>query len=397
MKRYRILGISAFFVLLLALILFAPVGQETEQDYRSRELQASREIQAQLQSLRAQIKEKNYTFSVGYTTAMDYKIEQITGLVEPPNLKELMQKKKIEAENLISSSLKEKVEGGCSASSTTFDWRKQDGATPVRNQKGCGSCWAFSTLGAFEGSYRIINNCAIDSAEQDLLDCNPSGYSCGGGWWSFQYVINTGVARESDYPYQAVKGTCNSSVQRPYKALSWGYVGSALIPSITEIKNALCQYGPLAIAVQVTPQFQAYTGGVYNACANFWQGSTNYAVNDLIMPTGSDIIYICIAAGTTNPTEPVWPPLPQPGDPPPTVIDGTVVWRYSGRVNHGVTLIGWDDSKSAWLIKNSWGTTWGETCGFGTENGFMWISYNCNNIGLGAAWVQAKEKTGCCN
>jgi cathepsin L len=44
----------------------------------------------------------------------------------------------------------------------------------------------------------------------------------------------------------------------------------------------------------------------------------------------------------------------------------------SGAVNHGVTLIGWDDRRSAWLIKNSCGADWGETCGFGSERGYMW-------------------------
>ena len=60
-------------------------------------------------------------------------------------------------------------------------------------------------------------------------------------------------------------------------------------------------------------------------------------------------------------------------------------------VNHGVTLIGWDDSKvagdrkGAWLIKNSWGTGWGTAAG-GPERGYMWIAYGSNNIGYGAAW-----------
>jgi cathepsin L len=58
--------------------------------------------------------------------------------------------------------------------------------------------------------------------------------------------------------------------------------------------------------------------------------------------------------------------------------------RDGGNVNHGVTLIGWDDNKQAWLIKNSWGTGWG-------EDGYMWINYNSNSIGYRAAWVQARN------
>jgi cathepsin L len=49
-------------------------------------------------------------------------------------------------------------------------------------------------------------------------------------------------------------------------------------------------------------------------------------------------------------------------------------------INHAVLLIGWDDEKQAWLIKNSWGEQWG-------EKGFAWIKYGSNNIGVFAAWV----------
>jgi cathepsin L len=49
-------------------------------------------------------------------------------------------------------------------------------------------------------------------------------------------------------------------------------------------------------------------------------------------------------------------------------------------INHAVILCGWDDAKGAWLLKNSWGTGWG-------ENGFMWIKYGCNKVGYGACYA----------
>ena len=52
--------------------------------------------------------------------------------------------------------------------------------------------------------------------------------------------------------------------------------------------------------------------------------------------------------------------------------------------NHAIVIVGWDDAKGAWLMKNSWGTNWG-------ENGYMWIKYGSNNIGRRAAWVIAKK------
>ncbi|PYS68703.1 MAG: hypothetical protein DMF73_16215, partial [Acidobacteria bacterium] len=64
--------------------------------------------------------------------------------------------------------------------------------------------------------------------------------------------------------------------------------------------------------------------------------------------------------------------------------------RYN--VNHGVTLIGWDDRLAAWLIKNSWGKGWGEWAGPGlsVERGYGLVAYGSNNIGLAAAWVVAR-------
>jgi cathepsin L len=335
MKRYRIFQISIVIALFLALFQGSPIGQEPTQYYLQRELQASEETKLKLQTLREEIRDKNYTFQVGYTTAMDYTIEQITGLVEPPDLSELIGKQNLAAEVLLNQEFISEVAGLCSSSDSSFDWRKNNGTTPVRDQNGCGSCWAFATHGAFEGSYRIKNNKVINSSEQDTLDCNPWGYSCDGGWWAHQYLIDTGSAKETDYPYTAVKGTCQMK-PRPYKAVAWGYVSSSVTPSVTELKEALCKYGPLAVAVRVTTAFQAYTTGVFNACV-------------------------------------------------------------SGNVNHGVTLIGWDDSKGAWLIKNSWGDGWGGTGDYGTERGYMWIAYNCNSIGYGASWVQAAKDGNNCN
>lgn len=285
-------------------------------DYERRELTASPKIQSALAKLRKEAPTKGWTFEVGYTTAMDFKIEQITGLMPPEDWGE--------SEQVTVDVSEEKVSlDGCIANAPAFSWADHGGVTGVRDQGACGSCWAFATHGAFEGSFGIVNNALVDSAEQDTLDCSGKG-SCGGGWWAFQYLVDVGSAAETDYPYAAQQGACKKNVNRPYKAHSWGYVNNATpIPSVSALKNALCEHGPLAVAVAVTPAFQAYKNGVFNENA------------------------------TAN-------------------------------VNHGVTLVGWDDSKKAWKIKNSWGTGWG-------ESGFMWIAYGSNKIGYGAAWVDASK------
>ena len=260
---------------------------------------------------------------------MDFDLAKLAALKAPANLEQ-----KIKAQNDLARMRLKALPVAvaiCSAAAPSFDWRKGGGSTPVKDQGACGSCWDFATCGAFEGSYRKITNVTLNVSEQDILDCNSHGYSCAGGWWAFDDLINTGkksVANEATYPYTHVKGACKS-VTRPYKADTWGYVGSSSsIPSVAALKQALCTYGPLAVALKATSAFQAYTNGVFNQ--------------------------------------------PSAG---------------SG-VNHGVTLIGWDDSKQAWLIKNSWGTGWGDTCEYGTERGYMWIKYGSNNVGFAVAWTE---------
>jgi cathepsin L len=296
-------------------------------DYKKRELAAPDKIKSVLNALCSEKEKKKWTFEVGYTTALDFAIEQISGLKPPENWLELAKQQDGLAKALMKKEQKPMFLGQCSAGAAQFNWADHNGVTPVRDQGPCGSCWAFATHGAYEGSYAILNKMLVDSAEQDTLDCSGAG-SCSGGWWAYQYLIDTGSAKESDYRYVAKQGTCKSDPSRPLKAVAWGYVDSSReIPTVDALKQALCEYGPLAVAVEVTTAFQAYTGGVFN------ENST-------------------------------------------------------GRVNHGVTLVGWDDAKQAWRIKNSWGPGWG-------ESGYMWIAYGSNSIGYAASWTQADVASIC--
>lgn len=296
-------------------------------DYQQREQAAPSEVRSRIASLRSESASKKWTFQVGYTTALDFSIDEITGLKPPDDLLDRAKQQNEVARALLKKEQKPLFLGQCAADASQFDWTDHNGVTPIRDQGGCGSCWAFATHAAYEGSYAILNKAFIDSAEQDTLDCSGAG-SCSGGWWAYEYLINTGSAEESEYPYAAADETCNSNVERPYKAVAWGYVDSTVeIPTIDALKRALCEYGPISVAVEVTPAFQAYTSGVFN------ENST-------------------------------------------------------GTVNHGVTLVGWDDAKKAWRMKNSWGEGWG-------ESGCMWIAYGANSIGYGAAWVQSEVAAVC--
>jgi len=338
MRRYRI-----FQVIVIALVIFGMTQtawaaqkvlitpRNVVINFQQRELKASPAIKTKLTIFRQQIKAKNLRFQVGYTTALDYKLERITGLKTPAaaQLTKLIKAQNIKASKLLKILPKLKVVA-CSPNAGKFDWRKAQGTTNIRDQGTCGSCWAFATHGAFEGNYRIRNKSIIDSSEKDTLDCSGAG-TCRGGWWAHQHLINKGSATEAAYPYAPVKQTCQN-ITRPYSAITWGYVGNkSSVPSIAALKQALCNHGPLAVALRATNLFKAYTGGIFNEFA-------------------------------------------------------------AGKVNHGVTLIGWDDNKGAWLIKNSWGTGWGSKCGYGQERGYMWIKYNCNKVGYAASWVEAKPK-----
>lgn len=296
-------------------------------DFAQRERLAPVPIREKLSTLRQAIAAKKRRFTVGYTAALDFDLKVIAGLTVPPNLAEQVKEQNRLAANYLA---KLWVPPPCSANAESFDWRRAFGATPVKDQGPCGSCWAFASHGAFEGSWRLVNHEIINSSEQDTLDCSGKA-SCDGGWWVFPYLTGRGSATEADYRYRHAKKSCKQDVARPYRAEMWGYVEPVDVSKrshVDALKKALCRFGPLAVTVNATDAFHAYTGGVFDEFA-------------------------------------------------------------PGEVNHGVTLIGWDDNRQSWLIKNSWGAGWGETGGYGNERGYMWIAYGCNKVGAYAAWVAA--------
>jgi hypothetical protein len=303
----------------------------------AREKDATPAVREQLTQLRSKLAAQGARFTVGYTAALQIPIPALAGTVIPRSLpgvaamvnQRATQFRQFDTEmalrfdpNILKSL------NLCSSTAASFDWRKSGKVTPVRTQT-CGTCWDFTAMGAYEGSYALRNDQMIDASEQYNLNCAGAG-TCAGGWWMpvFDYMITHGTAREQDDVFTGNDHQiCPAGTATPYRAVNWGFVASdvSTIPAVNAVKQALCTHGPLATAVMVDTAFQAYTGGVFDEHATHFD------------------------------------------------------W-----INHGVVIIGWDDSKGAWLIKNSWGQNWG-------EQGFMWIDYHTNNIGIATAWVDAKS------
>jgi hypothetical protein len=183
-------------------------------------------------------------------------------------------------------------------------------------------------------------------SEQKLINCVGKENSCRGGWHgsAFNHLVEYGAAFPWDgaddpnpilHDYTGKDGACKGlKINKGFQALTWDYVPYPpdKIPAVAELKTALLEHGPLVVLVRITEAFQAYQDGLFNE-------------------------------------------------------------RAPGEVNHAVVLIGWDDSKRAWLIQNSWGEEWGAKIKFGlsdtADGGFMWIAWDSNGIGKYAAWVDA--------
>ncbi|MDD4005301.1 MAG: C1 family peptidase [Elusimicrobiaceae bacterium] len=195
----------------------------------------------------------------------------------------------------------------------SLDWRANNGnfVTEPRNQGRCGSCWAFSMTGALESySLRTKNtpNRELDLSEQVMVSCSGSG-SCKGGRLNADYIKTTGLPPESYYPYTQTDGSCSNVKpgweSETYKIGRWGSVTQ----SVNAIKTALNKYGPLPTGYLVYEDFLNYKSGIYT------------------YTTGE---------------------------------------RKGG---HAVLIVGYNDAEKYFIVKNSWGPSWG-------ENGFFRIAYS---------------------
>ncbi|UCD64866.1 MAG: thrombospondin type 3 repeat-containing protein [Candidatus Zixiibacteriota bacterium] len=296
--RIRLAGLVAALVCLSSASAFAQLTDE------------------EIEALRERGKKENWTFTVGRNAATLRPLTELCGFL----VRESRDVSPLPAAPAMTPDLPAR-----------FDWRERGGVTPIRDQAGCGSCWAFATVGPLESNILIKDGIDTDLSEQWLVSCNVDYYSCdSGGLWAHDYHVwktdpcgGTGAVSESDFPYAADDVPCDCPYPHQYTMSSWDYVEVAYGElTVATIKQAIMEYGPVPVLVAVGPAFQAYTGGILNV--------TDY-------------------------------PL----------------------LNHAVVLVGWDDAlgdNGVWILRNSWGTDWG-------ENGYMRIEYGCAGVGAAANFV----------
>jgi len=213
-----------------------------------------------------------------------------------------------------------------------WDWRDHDGVTPVKNQGKCGSCYAFSAVGALEHFAKTKNGVTLDLSEEQAKNCVWNSGGCIGGTVIGVISIFTqnGVMSEADFPYYPINGLCQN-IEPIIRITEWKMISTEKIPSKNTIKKYIMENGGVSTSVIV-------------------EGWGDYGYN------GSYV-------------------LSSPND---------------GSKNHAVVIVGWNDSISDnnvsghWIFKNSWSEQWG-------DKGYGYIDYQNGSIGQHASVISEYE------
>jgi len=192
------------------------------------------------------------------------------------------------------------------------DWVKNGGVTPVKNQGQCGSCWSFSTTGALEGAYFAKTGLLSSFSEQQLVDCDRkihggSNSGCNGGLMdnALNWIgKNGGLCTEADYPYYSGDTKDWGQCQTTCSPVNNSKVDSVVYvtPADDDQMMRAIMKQPVSVAIQAdTREFQLYQSGVFTS-------------------------------------------------------------KCGTNLDHGVLVVGYgtDEHSDYYLVKNSWGTTWGD-------------------------------------
>ncbi|EEB17891.1 Cathepsin L precursor, putative [Pediculus humanus corporis] len=201
------------------------------------------------------------------------------------------------------------------------NWVEAGAVTPIRDQGACGSCYAFASLATLESRLMIYNKTELQLSVQNVLDCSGEfgNFGCDGGLARnvYEYVMdNEGVNNETDYPYEVREGKCRFSSKK-FTAKIKDYVSVSYFDE--DALKAAVATGPVSVSMDASsPAFKKYKGGVYtdDKCSSM-------------------------------------------------------------KLNHAVVAVGYgtdpDTKQDYWLVRNSWGTAWG-------ERGYFKIARNADNM-----------------
>jgi len=217
---------------------------------------------------------KNVSWRMGVNSFSDLNEEEFSKLMglaacrkhmnETSRLREKHQKRLPQGRNLTNAA--------------SVDWRSINNplgkvaVTPVKDQGECGSCWAFSTSGAVEGAWAVGGNSLVSLSEQQLVSCDKQDYNCYGGYTDrpFEYVRANGLTSEEFWPYVSGSGfvpSCNHSKVTQNVANISGFI-DVQKRNENALENAL-NIGPVAVAVDADG-FQHYSSGVMTgACGDY--------------------------------------------------------------------------------------------------------------------------------
>lgn len=208
-----------------------------------------------------------------------------------------------------------------------WNWVDKGAVTPIRDQKSCGSCYAFSICAAIESAILINTGHQVVLSPQQIVDCSGrstiyKNLGCDGGGIesSFEYVKLNGLESETDYPYRNRQSKCTYTTDKEiYKISSFDFVYNDL----KGMYNGLIKKGPLVVFVSASSKsFINYASGIYN---------------DIKCSSNEDSL------------------------------------------DHALDIVGYGTDETTkqdyWLLKNSWGKDWG-------ENGFMRIARGINKCGI---------------
>lgn len=285
----------------------------------------------ELKTIREEISKKLYPWSAGKTSISelsDDKRKAYLGLATDEKDMAMMATARVEEDALMAS------EGLRFAYLTSWNWRNVGGVdwtTPVKDQKGCGSCVSFATSAVVEANLEIFRRNPYlnpNLSEADLFFCG-CGKCCASGWNfppALDYAKSKGIPDDACYPYTDKDQPCKPCADRAKRIIK--IQGWRSLSTASQAKEWICRHGPVITGMAVYTDFFSYRGGVYR--------------------------------------------------------------HASGRLEgyHAIAVVGYSETEQCWICKNSWGTGWGEggwfrikygECGIGSTFPFYTVEFPALN------------------